>query len=167
MQTERFYLRQFLPTDAPEHLALNADPDVVRYTGNIAFESLEAAERFFANYAAENYERYGTGRWACIRKEDGAFVGWCGIKYEPNEGHHDLGYRFHKRYWGMGYATETALFSVKYAFETLKIEALFGNAALDNPASAAVLKKVGMTYLRAGRNWRAGGGSLSDYADGV
>jgi [ribosomal protein S5]-alanine N-acetyltransferase len=149
IETPRILMREFeLDIDIPELYQLNSDPAVVRYTGDKPFESVDHARAYFEPYARNNYEAHGTGRWACIRKEDGAWLGWCGIKYAPQLDEYDLGYRFHQRYWGQGYATETALAAVDYAFNVLKVNELVGRAATDNIASVAVLKRVGMQFDR-------------------
>lgn len=148
LQTDRFIMRPFVPEDVPQHFLLNSDPQVVRYTGDSAWPDMAAAEAFFADYNERNYDRYGTGRLACIRKSDGAWVGWCGIKYEAERAEYDLGYRFHQQYWGQGIASETAIEAVRFAFEHLEIDTLVGRAATANAASIAVLNKVGMQFVR-------------------
>ena len=58
-------------------------------------------------------------------------------------GESDLGYRFLPDYWGQGIATETSKMSLKFAFEKLKLERIFGFVELENSASKNVLLKVG------------------------
>ena len=145
-ETERLILREFIPEDAIEHFKLNEDPEVVRYTGNAPFSDLASAQTFMANYP--DYRLHGCGRWACIDKHHGAFVGWCGIKYLPEADEYDLGYRFHRKYWGIGYATESARASVRLAFEKFGVKTLIGRAATANVASVNVLKKMGMQFMR-------------------
>ena len=93
-ETDRLYLREMTPADAQSAYALNLDPEVVQYTGDVAFESVEAAEKFLINY--DHYKKYGFGRWAVIQKSNGEFLGWCGLKYHEDTKEFDLGYRFFK-----------------------------------------------------------------------
>ena len=71
LETERLLLREFSPEDGFHFYHLNNDPEVIKYTGNNAFETLEEANDFIINYP--DYQRYGFGRWAVILKETDEF----------------------------------------------------------------------------------------------
>jgi RimJ/RimL family protein N-acetyltransferase len=135
-------LTEMLPSDAPEAFALNADPEVVRYTGDGPFASMAAAHSFLAAYP--DYRAYGYGRWALRRREDGAFLGWCGLKYHPDSRETDLGYRLHRRYWGQGYATEAGRACLDYGFWRLGLTRIIAQVMAANLASIRVLEKCGM-----------------------
>jgi len=113
-RTERLTLRQFTLEDAADLFALNSDPEVIRYTGDLPFESVEAAEQFLDNYSA--YGQTGFGRWAVIRNSDERFIGWSGLKLNE-ESLNDLGFRFFRDCWGKGYATESAKASLELGFK--------------------------------------------------
>lgn len=144
IETERFFMREMGVQDALPNFEMNADVEVIQYTGDKAFESLEKSVEFWANYTP--YKDYGVGRWAVIDKASKEFLGWCGLKYHPENGLYDLGYRFKKSAWGRGVATETAYASLKYGFEVLKIKHVYAQAMKQNPASINVMKKLGMVY---------------------
>jgi len=80
LETERLFLREFIPSDGFHFYHLNNDPDVIKYTGNSAFASLEEANLFIKNY--DDYKKDGFGRWAVCLKNTNEFIGWCGLKYE-------------------------------------------------------------------------------------
>ena len=145
LETERLYLRQFTPDDASFHFALNSDPLVLQFTGDAAFSSEEGARSFLEQY--DHYEKYGFGRWNCFRKIDGVFIGWCGLKFNEVQ-EIDLGYRFFRKEWNKGYATEAANACLDYGFDILKIKRIIGRVHPENSASIQVLKKVGMTYWK-------------------
>ena len=144
LETERLQLREITAADAPVMYELNRDPEVIQYTGDEAFESIAETETFIRNY--QDYARNGYGRWAVVRKEDGATLGWCGLKYLPESGETDIGYRFFKKYWGQGYATEAAKACLEFGFNKLGLEAIVARAMHANLASINVMKKLGMTY---------------------
>jgi RimJ/RimL family protein N-acetyltransferase len=75
--TERLILREFELTDAEAMFNLNSDEEVLRYTGDKQFESIEDANNFFKNYP--DYEKNGFGRWALVTKGDKEVIGWCGL----------------------------------------------------------------------------------------
>lgn len=143
-ETPRLYLREFILDDAQALYDLNADPEVLKYTGDTAFESIAAAKQFIKNY--DHYKEHGYGRWAVIRKADEAFLGWCGLKYSADTSEHDLGFRFFKRYWNQGYASEAGMACIQLAWSEFNIQTLVGRAMCDNLASIKVLEKLGLQF---------------------
>jgi hypothetical protein len=67
----------------------------MKYTGDVPFSTLAAAQQFVAHYNdnAGQYHKYRMGRLAAIRKTDHKFIGWCGLKYHEDQDAVDLGYR--------------------------------------------------------------------------
>jgi RimJ/RimL family protein N-acetyltransferase len=145
IKTKRLYLREFQLSDDKSMFNLNADWDVIKYTGDPPFDSIEQAHNFIMNYS--EYRRSGFGRWAVIQKEDDEFIGWCGLKRNEQE-LVDIGFRFFKKYWGQGFATESAKICLKYGFEQLDLKEIIGRAADENLASIHVLKKLGMKFWK-------------------
>jgi len=74
-------------------------------------------------------------------------LGWCGLKYHKNDRTVDIGYRFFKKYWGQGYATESSEGVIKHAFDSLRYPFLVAHAHIDNSASHRVLGKLNMSLL--------------------
>jgi RimJ/RimL family protein N-acetyltransferase len=93
------------------------------------------------------YILYNHGRWATHIKSNLEFIGWCGLKYRPEQNEIDIGYRFMKKFWGNGCATEAAFACIEYGFETLKMHRIIGRALPENLASLRVLEKCGMNYI--------------------
>jgi [ribosomal protein S5]-alanine N-acetyltransferase len=145
-ETKRLILREITTGDAEQAYLLNLDPEVIRYTGDEAFKSVEEAKDFLEKY--ESYKKYGFGRWGVIDKNTNEFLGWCGLKYSPDSNEHDVGFRFFKKHWGKGYATESALVCLDLGFNKFNMPFIVGRAAKENLASIKVLKKIGLTYLK-------------------
>jgi RimJ/RimL family protein N-acetyltransferase len=114
LETERLLLREMTADDAENAYELNSDWEVIKYTGDEAFESVEAAKTFLENY--KDYEKNGFGRWAVMLKETGEYLGWCGLKLNETIKEVDLGYRFSRRNWGKGYTTESSKACLEYGF---------------------------------------------------
>lgn len=144
-ETERLILRELVISDAGHFYKLNSDPEVIKYTGDVPFNSLDEARIFLENYT--EYSTNGYGRWAVLSKEDNEFLGWCGLKLNE-ENMIDLGFRLHKIYWGNGFATEAASACLNYGFSVLKLPIIIGRTLIENAASIQVLKKIGMTYWK-------------------
>lgn len=145
LETERCFLRELSADDAQSFYDLNADPEVVKYTGDTAFATIDDAKSFLENY--NHYEHYGFGRWAVIDKKTNAFLGWCGLKYASELNEVDLGFRFFRTYWNQGYATETAEVCIDYGFNNLNLEKIVGRAMEANIGSVKVLEKIGMEFV--------------------
>jgi ribosomal-protein-alanine N-acetyltransferase len=146
LETPRLWLREFVLNDAAALFELNNDPAVLRYTGDQPFANVAAARAFVAGY--EQYARYGYGRWAVLRKDSNEFIGWCGLRHQPEILETDLGYRFFQRHWGQGYASEAARACVRYGLSDLRLPQLVGRVMLGNMASIRVLENVGFSYWK-------------------
>jgi RimJ/RimL family protein N-acetyltransferase len=141
--SERLYFREFAIEDAEKLFLLNSDPEVIRYTGDAAFEDIKAAEVFIQAY--DHYRLHGFGRWAVIRRSDDRFIGWCGLKFNEDD-EIDIGFRFFREEWGKGYAGEAAQATLHYADQGLKIARIVGRAMPENIASVKVLEKLGFVF---------------------
>jgi RimJ/RimL family protein N-acetyltransferase len=144
VETERLLIREFVPDDAEAFYAFNSDPEVMRYTGEPASESIEQVRRSIRDYP--DYRKHGFGRWAVVYKPDDRVVGFNGLKYLDELDEVDLGYRLRSDYWGRGLATESSRAIVRYGFETLGLQRIIGLVMPRNEASVRVLEKVGMRY---------------------
>lgn len=92
----------------------------------------------------------GWGFWAVEVPGQSKFIGFVGL-HIPKENLPfspcvEIGWRLAKRYWGMGYATEAASASLRYAFAHLDIEEVVSFTTVRNIRSQAVMEKIGMSY---------------------
>lgn len=151
IETDRLILREVRPSDAEGFFELDSNPEVHRFLGNNPVKNIEQCKAVI-DFIVRQYQDFGIGRWAVIDKKTDEFVGWAGLKYvtEPSNNRlnfYDLGYRLIERYWGKGFATEAAKASLKYAFETLKLDNVIGTAHVQNDASNKILKKIGFKFI--------------------
>lgn len=144
-KTNRLILRELTPDDAEDFYNLNADPEVMKYTGDAAFTSIEESRVFLENYS--DYRKNGYGRWAVLLRENNEFLGWCGLKLNE-ENLVDLGYRFFRKHWGKGFATESAKAALEFGFEKLQLDEIIGRSAKANTASIKVLEKLKMQFWK-------------------
>ena len=151
IETERLILRELQDGDLQAWHEMDSDPLVHKYLGNQPvknFEEIESAFQFIRQQYAEN----GIGRWAAIEKKTGNFIGWSGLKfireYENNHiNFYDVGYRLDPKYWGKGYATESAKAAIAYGFTRMNLNEIFGMADIHNINSRKVLEKCGLKYV--------------------
>lgn len=144
IETERLILKAFHISEAPYFYELNSNPNVLKYTGDVAFKSVSEAEHFIVHY--DHYQTFGFGRWSVIEKSQSQFLGWCGLKRIDTET--DIGFRFFEHEWNKGYATESAKACLEYGFDILKLEKIIARASLQNISSLKVINKLSLRYWK-------------------
>ena len=145
IRTDRLLLRTFTEDDSFLIYELNLDPEVIRYTLD-PVNDLAHAKKILDEVILTQYKLYGYGRWAVHLKSTLEFIGWCGLKFRSGRNEVDLGYRFQKKFWGNGYATESADACLKYGFEKLSLGEIIGRSLPENIGSIRVLEKCGIQY---------------------
>src|SRR4051812_21298576 len=151
LETPRLILREMNAADAADLWILESDPEVHRYLGNEPVQNKEGIKKIIES-AQRQYKENGIGRWAAIEKGSGNFIGWTGLKFVINETNnhlnfYDLGYRFIRKYWGKGYASETAIASLEYGFNSLQLKEIYAMADIGNVASNRILTKSGLKFI--------------------
>jgi ribosomal-protein-alanine N-acetyltransferase len=152
IETKRLLIREVCEEDENGMFELDSDPEVHKYLGNKPITTMEEA-RAIIQFLRRQYHENGIGRWAVIEKGSNNFIGWTGLKLITEEinnhcNYYDMGYRFIQKYWGRGYATETARATLNYGFNTLKVNEIFAIANIKNEASNNILKKVGLQLIQ-------------------
>jgi len=149
--TERLLLRRLEPRDLDDLAALYSDPDVRRYfpEGTLSREETQDEFEWFRNGHPEHPE---LGLWATVLKENGRFIGRCGLLPWMIDGTFEveIAYMLATEYWGRGLATEAAAGIRDHAFGTLGRNRLICLIDRDNAASIRVAEKIGMTFEREG-----------------
>lgn len=145
--TERLLLRPFGTGDAEAVFHLNNDPEVLKFTNNWKpFVDTDAAGKWIGTVQKEQYEKHGYGRLAVILKETGELIGWSGIKFSEEAQASTLGYRFVKKYWGKGFATEAAQASIAFGLHMIGLDTIVAYVLPENPDSAKVAEKAGLVF---------------------
>lgn len=145
LTTERLALRPPQPGDADALHRLVNDWAVVRMLQRLPFPYPRAfMDEWIASVARQRAD--GSAHHFVIAGDDkGAemIIGCIGLRLDlaPRTGH--LGYWVGRRFWGHGVATEAAGRVARWALANLDLDRLDAFAAEDNPASAAVLRRIG------------------------
>ncbi|QIQ86650.1 GNAT family N-acetyltransferase [Erythrobacter sp.] len=142
-RSERLLLRPIWPEDWQGVLGGIADEGVVRNLARAPWPYGEAEAREFASRPFDPCEP----TFLVTRAADGAVIGCTG--FGPLEGSDtsrtgpvELGYWIARPFWGQGFATEAGRAVLAIA-RVLGVREIHGSHFLDNPASGAVLRKLG------------------------
>ena len=152
IETERLILRELRQEDLEGIFELDSNPNVHRYLGNKPIQTREEAQKII-DRVLQQYTERGIGRWAMINKETNEFMGWSGLRLNSDftmngfTNYYDVGYRIIERFWGKGYATESGLMAVKYAFETMNLPEVYATTEMGNEASHKALLKIGLEHV--------------------
>lgn len=80
------------------------------------------------------------------------FIGLFGLKLgNPLYKRAEVWYKYHKEYWGKGFATEVLNEVLRFCFEDLKLHRVEAGCAIDNIGSIKVLEKTGFIKEGTGR----------------
>ncbi|MDB5472287.1 MAG: acetyltransferase [Caulobacter sp.] len=144
--TPRLILRSWRPSDLEPWVAMNADPEVMRFFP--AVQSREESEPMLARNQ-DHIDREGFGLWAVERRADATFLGFTGLmRLKPDNPLHpgvEAGWRLARHAWGQGYASEAAAASLKDGFERLGLKSIVAFTATTNLPSQAVMTRIGMS----------------------
>jgi ribosomal-protein-alanine N-acetyltransferase len=148
-ETERLMLRRITHADLDAYAALNADPEVTRYLGSGRIRTREETLAEI-DYILRMYDDCGYSLWATVRKQDGTFIGRCGLLNWQLDGRDEVevAYGLARPFWGLGYASEAARAVREWAFAYLDVDRLVSLVVPENEASKNVAKKNGMRFER-------------------
>jgi [ribosomal protein S5]-alanine N-acetyltransferase len=143
IETERLVIRSFTIMDIPSYQKIVSDPNVTRYLRNSYPHSPTEAKAYIERTMAEE-TRTGIARYAVDEKRSGQLVGFCGFAMSGEQV--DFGWRYGKRYWGMGYGNEAALAVLDYGLKTLKLTSIVAGTSVENVASLRIIQNLGFKY---------------------
>ena len=154
LQTGRMTLRRLTPADAPFIRELVNEPSWIRFIGDRGVRTEEDARAYLLKGPIAMYERYGFGLWMCESRESGEALGICGLIKRDTLEDVDIGFAFLPRYWGRGYAHESAAAVLDYGREVLELDRIVAITSPDNTSSIRLLEKLG---LRLEKTFEVGG----------
>ena len=159
LHSQRLLLRPLEASDADIQVAIDTDPDVMKYVARPLTEA--EAVRDMPKYVrrcaggcigigglvdSSTKEKVGT---ACllpmpIEEED---TDWDLVTGDDLPGCEiEVGYMLRKSAWGKGYATETCFRLLRFAFEDSPLGEVVAVTDPDNAASRRVIEKCGLVY---------------------
>jgi RimJ/RimL family protein N-acetyltransferase len=146
LDTPRLVLRPLVPGDAAAVQALAGDREVAYSTLNIPHPYPDGAAEAWIGTLPVAYDCGDAVVFGLTMRDGGALVGTCGLKLELPHSRAEIGYWIGRPFWGQGLATEAARAVIEYAFTRLGVRRVYAHYYSRNPASGAVMRKLGMTH---------------------
>jgi RimJ/RimL family protein N-acetyltransferase len=145
IETPRLILSAWTEAERTPYGAMCADPEVM-HDYPAPFDEATACERFDRHMAA--FPRDGFGKWTLRRKDDGAYLGYCGVSpiwptlaVAPGL---EIGWRMVRAAWGHGYATEAARAALVDIFARTDATEVVTFTNTINRRSQAVMRRLGL-----------------------
>jgi RimJ/RimL family protein N-acetyltransferase len=144
LHTDRLTLRPLIEHDLPHLVAMNGDPEVMRWITGRGQTAVEVAAELPSLLPDER----GLGFW-CGYAGDGSFAGvWCLTVDRDHADAAELGWRLPQQAWGRGLATEGARAVVEHGFATVGLACQWAETMAVNASSRRVMEKLGMRHVR-------------------
>lgn len=143
LQTPRLVATSWLVSDSDDLSVVHSDAETMRFVRQGRPETRAETAYLVDQYIAEHAAK-GFTKWRLADFDD-HLVGRAGFG-SHREGR-ELGYTIRRDLWGQGLATEIGAALVTWHLTNAAGCPLFAYVAVDNPASARVLEKIGFEYI--------------------
>lgn len=135
IETERMYIRDFLPEDADDLQEILGDGETMRCC-EPAY-SLEKTHGFLQGFCIEKH-----GAFAAELKQTRKVIGY--ILFKPwEESVYEIGWIFNRHYWRSGYAYESCAAVIHHGFHDMKLHKIVAET-IDEVKSVRLMEKLGM-----------------------
>ena len=142
IETKRLLLRPLKMSDVEDIFECNSDPEVTKYMSWETHNSIEESKAFLSRTISE-----GSACWGIVHKASNKVVGVCFLhSLDLQHRRTEVAFYLSRKYWGQGYATETAREVILFCFKNWELNRIGATCRIENIASARVLEKVGMTF---------------------
>lgn len=146
--TQRLIIRRLGVDDAAFILGLVNEPSWLRHIGDKGVRTLSDAERYILNGPVKMYHDVQFGLYLVALKERLEPIGICGLIKRDSLDDVDLGFAFAAKFWGNGYAYESAAAVLLHGKAELGLRRVVAIVSPDNRASIKLLKRLGFEFER-------------------
>ena len=146
LETNRLTLRWLNVGDANFILQLLNEPSWIQYIGQKNVRSLEDAKAYIQGGPVAMYTQYGFGLFLVELQNPQVSIGLCGLLKRESLEDVDLGFAFLPKYWGKGYAMESASAVLTYGKIKHKLTRIVAITLNNNHSSIKLLNKLGFEF---------------------
>jgi RimJ/RimL family protein N-acetyltransferase len=151
IRTPRLLLRDWRDDDLMPMADINADPRVMRWTGDGSVHDLDRTAEDIERWE-EEWDEEGFGLFAVELLASGELIGFTGLtvpgflpEVMPAVA---LAWRIGSPFWGQGYASEAAHATLEFALQDRGLDRVIGIVRAGDDASENVIRKLGMVPER-------------------
>lgn len=144
LHTPRLLMRKITVGDIPSLVKYANNKKISGNIINIPYPYEEPNAVFRISYVHQGFKNKQRYVFAIILKESEEFIGEISLHLDNQKNFAEIGYWIGEPLWNKGIAAEAVKAVLKFGFEKLNLDLIFGNCHTENPASGKVLKKNGM-----------------------
>lgn len=145
LRMERLTLRPFRPDDAADAFYnWFSDPAAARYMFWEPAQSVEQVREKISSWLKPDLDFC---QWAIVPEQENTVAG--AINLHAIDDFHEsaeIAYVLGRRFWSKGYMTEALRAVIRFGFETMLLNRIYGDHFVTNPASGRVMQKAGMRF---------------------
>lgn len=146
LDTDRLHLRPVAARDADPLFAIMSDAEAMRFWDWPAFREPETMREVLAGQILA-MEAGEACYWAVCLKGTGLAIGSCDLSdIDRHHGRAEIGFAFHRSYWGNGYALEATTAIMDHAFGPMALVRLGARLHAGNHACRRLLERLGFTF---------------------
>jgi [ribosomal protein S5]-alanine N-acetyltransferase len=146
IETNRLVIRPAHMRDAEDMYEYSKDPEVAKHVLWDAHSSIRET-RSVLRRMIRDYHYAPPFTYVIEHKEDGRVIGTIGLMtYNRANRSAEVGYSLSRRYWNRGLMSEALEGMIKYCFVEMKLNRVEAQHEMENPASGAVMRHVGMRH---------------------
>ncbi|UGY93388.1 GNAT family N-acetyltransferase [Streptomyces gobiensis] len=151
IRTPRLFLRRWDDDDLAPMAEINADPQVMRLSGDGSVQDLDQTAEDIERWE-EEWDEEGFGLFAVELLASGELIGFVGLsvpEYLPEVlPAVEISWRLGRPFWGQGYASEAAQATLEFALQDRGLDRVISITRLGDTASENVIRKLGMVPER-------------------
>ena len=145
LTTDRLLLRQRHLDDVPAIVAMNADPEVMRFVGDGRMPDPVALEKRTRERVSTDFGM-GLGYWSVFpRERPDDYLGYVVLSPVPESTDIELSYGIRRDAWGRGFAAEASRAGLDFGFGVRGLPEIVALTYPDNLRSQRVVAKLGFT----------------------
>jgi len=142
--TDRLIVRLRALRDLDALVAMDAEPEVMRFIGDGSLPEPDAHRRELRQRIVKDFGDM-LGYWSVVTRDSpDEFLGWVCLVPLPGHDMVEIGWRFRQAAWGQGYATEAARLLVHHGFSAAGLDAIVAVVKPQNVRSLRIVEKLGL-----------------------
>ncbi|WOH39215.1 GNAT family N-acetyltransferase [Thalassotalea fonticola] len=146
IQTQNLIIRCVNADDAAFILILLNEPSFITNIGDKQVRTLSDALNYIKTGPQQMYKDFGFALHIVCLKGSNKPIGMCGLLKRDTLPEPDIGFAFLELYSGKGYGYESAKAVLDFEVQDKQLKTVLAITAVDNPASRALLLKLGFSF---------------------